>query len=96
MSNRAYYSKEREAAFARDCYRCIRCGKPANQAAHGIPNRGAFVRLYGRKLIDSRHNLQSACSLECNAALQKRVQGPAALAAEVAAIEAAIKKQEGK
>jgi 5-methylcytosine-specific restriction endonuclease McrA len=86
------YEAERDAALARDGYACQVCGRPATQTAHGIPNRAGYRRLYGRRIIDSRHNLKAACSLVCNAALQVRVVGPVALAREVARIEAALKE----
>ena len=85
-----HYEQEHAAAMARDGYTCQACGKPATQAAHLIPRRGWLVRRLGRKLIDSRHNLRAACSLECNAALQGRVSGPVELARLIAEVEKAI------
>lgn len=86
MSNRAYYAQERAAAFERDGYACVICGGQATQAAHIIPRRVWTVRKYGRKVIDSRHNLVSVCGLACNAAAQARVSGneiPDAIAADI-------------
>lgn len=95
MSNRAYYEQEREAALRRDGYVCQGCGGKANQTAHGVPQRKPLIQIYGRKIIDSRHNLRASCEA-CNATLQKRVVGPVALANEVARIEAAIDMDAGK
>ena len=96
MSNRAHYQAEREAAMIRDGYACQHCGKPATQAAHMIPDRKMLIRVYGRKVIDSRHNLRAACGLACNAALQGRSSGPVELARMVAEIESKIDRDAGK
>ena len=86
MTADQYYEQERGAALDRDGYICQGCGQPANQTAHMIPRRGWLCRMYGRRLIDSRHNLRASCE-KCNPALQARVAGPAALARAAAEVE---------
>jgi len=70
-----YKQGQRKKAFERDNYLCVVCGKPANQCAHVIPRYIYFLKKYGEKIIDSYHNLKSACSLECNKKIELKIKG---------------------
>jgi len=66
------YLKER--IFNRDHWTCKHCGKPLRagvpQLAHLIPQRKNNLKKWGKKIIHHPDNFLSACSLECNNALQ--------------------------
>lgn len=60
--------------FSRDIWTCRYCGHSiykhgSPQMAHGISKSKANLKKYGPEIVHSIHNLYSACSLSCNAAL---------------------------
>lgn len=66
--------EQRAEIFKRDCYTCQHCrssifeyGTP--QLAHRVAQTKANLKKYGKAVIHHPLNMVSACSLECNAAM---------------------------
>ena len=66
-------NEQREFIFARDCWICQSCGRPARegqaQLAHVISKSRFNLVKYGDEVINHPFNLKTACSLECNSRL---------------------------
>jgi 5-methylcytosine-specific restriction endonuclease McrA len=71
-------AETKELVFERDHWTCKHCSKPIRseqaQLAHLIPQRKNNLRKWGKAIIHHPDNFRSACSLECNNAMQ--VNGP--------------------
>lgn len=58
--------------FKRDAWRCVHCGKylytaPQRQLAHKIKKSKYNLKKYGAEIIHHPMNMDSTCSLSCNA-----------------------------
>ena len=61
--------------FARDGYHCVVCrcrltdGGKIPQLGHKIPQSNMYLKMYGKEIIHHDKNMESTCSLDCNAAV---------------------------
>lgn len=63
-----------EYVYRRDHYSCFRCGIPATQIAHVIPNTKVKNKKWGKDVIMHAMNKKASCQ-DCNSYAMKGVKG---------------------